>query len=231
MNEDKLTMQSIKDRHSVRAFTSEPIGAEVRQALQDEVAYGNEQGKLHMSLVFDEPEAFNSAMAHYGKFSNVSSYLVVAGQPADDLEERAGYWGERVVLLAQSLGLNSCWVGMTFKKRFVKKQLAAGDKLAIVVALGHGETQGVAHTLKPASDVCNVSNNAPAWFNAGVQAALLAPTAMNQQKFFFELKPQADNGKPVVAAKSLGGFFSNVDLGIVKLHFEIGAGKDSFTWA
>ena len=41
-----------------------------------------------------------------------------------------------------------------------------------------------------------------------------APTAVNQQKFLFELK----NGK--VTAKNLGGFYSKIDLGIVKYYFE-----------
>ena len=67
--------------------------------------------------------------------------------------------------------------------------------------------------------------NPPAWFRAGVEAALLAPTAINQQKFRFELV-----GEREVRAVQTGGFCRGLDLGIVKYHFECGAGKENFTW-
>lgn len=54
---------------------------------------------------------------------------------------------------------------------------------------------------------------------------MLAPTAMNQQKFCFTLSEGA------VKADNLGGFYSKVDLGIVNYHFELGAGRENFRWA
>ena len=70
-----------------------------------------------------------------------------------------------------------------------------------------------------------VQGPAPDWFLRGVDAALLAPTAMNQQKFMFRL----ENGR--VSARAGLGFYSKVDLGIAKYHFELGAGKANFQWA
>lgn len=230
MNENDCNTDIMRARHSVRSYTDQALSADVRKTLQQEIDACNAEGKLHMTLVCDEPQAFDSTMAHYGKFSNVRNYLIIAGKPAADLEERAGYYGERIVLLAQSLGLKSCWVGMTFKKRFVKKALEAGEKLVIVVSLGYSQEQGASHKVKTAGEVSNADASSPAWFKEGIKAALLAPTAMNQQKFMIELQDSADGKKPVVSAKSLGGFFSNVDLGIVKLHFELGAGTDNFSW-
>jgi len=58
-----------------------------------------------------------------------------------------------------------------------------------------------------------------------VEAALLAPTAVNQQKFRFTLSDRT------VKAEATGGFSSRVDLGIVKYHFERGAGTEHFRWA
>lgn len=223
--------EAIKNRHSVRSFSDEPLSAQERAVLQAEIERCNAEGNLHMSLVCDEPEAFNSAMAHYGKFSGCTDYLVIAGEPAADLEERAGYYGERVVLLAQQLGLGSCWVAMTFKKRFVKKSVAAGEKLAIVVALGHGTTQGAAHKGKTPDQVSQTVDGAPEWFARGVDYALMAPTAMNQQSFSINLTGGERAGKPLVSAKANGGFYCKIDLGIVKLHFELGAGAGAFAWA
>ena len=65
----------------------------------------------------------------------------------------------------------------------------------------------------------------PDWFRKGMEAAQLAPTAVNQQKFLFTLS----DGN-TVTAKAIGGFYDKVDLGIVKYHFEIGAGKENFSW-
>ena len=58
----------------------------------------------------------------------------------------------------------------------------------------------------------------PEWFKEGVEAAMLAPTAMNQQKFIINL----DGSTPVITAKM--GPFSKIDLGIVKYNFEAATG-------
>lgn len=226
-------LDAMKARHSVRAFTDQPLAGDVRAKIQAEVDAANAEGGLHAALVCDEPEAFDSAMAHYGKFSGVRNYVVLSGPAAADLEERCGYYGERIVLLAQQLGLNTCWVALTFKRRYVKKHLAAGDKLTVVIALGYGQTQGAGHAkCKTFDEVATCQGEAPQWFADGVAAALLAPTAMNQQSFSFELLPEAGTGaKPQVRAVSKGGAYSNVDLGIVKQHFELVAGTDHFEWA
>ncbi len=230
--------EAIRQRHSVRQYTSEPIREDMRAALNEEIVRYNAQGDLRMALICDEPEAFAGGLAHYGSFRGVTDYLVVAGKPAPDLEERAGYHGEKVVLLAQRLGLNTCWVALTFKKRLVRRAVTPGDKLALVVAVGHGTTQGKPHKSKDAAAVSScpgVSGAAPAWFARGVEFALLAPTAMNQQKFHFELLGGSDDAgpadKPRVRATAGRGAYAGIDLGIAKLHFELGAGADAFTWA
>jgi hypothetical protein len=56
----------------------------------------------------------------------------------------------------------------------------------------------------------------------GVEAALLAPTAVNQQKFEFILHD--DNRVEAIAKFSLIGY-AHLDLGIAKYHFEVGAGQ------
>lgn len=227
-----VTLDTIKARHSVRAYTDKPLNLEQIQALQAEIDACNKEGGLSIKLVTDDSEAFDSAMAHYGKFSGVRNYVILAG-PKDtlNLEVRCGYYGERIALLAQDLGLNSCWVALTFKKRYVKTLLGEGDKLVVVLALGYGETQGIAHKNKDMDRVCmSIPSSAPDWFYHGVKAALLAPTATNQQSFKLVYTDKKRDGKPYVIARSEGGFYSKVDLGIVKLHFEIGAGKDNFVW-
>lgn len=217
-------MEAMKDRHSVRRYTDKPIDKEILNILQEEIDACNKEGDLHIQLVTDEPRAFDSFMAHYGKFSGVSNYIALVGKKSEILDELCGYYGERLVLKAQQLGLNTCWVAMTYKKIPGAFKIERGEKLTVVISLGYGETQGVAHKSKAVAEVSNAGADTPDWFKAGVEAALLAPTAMNQQKFTLIYA----DGK--VAAKAGLGFYTKVDLGIVKYHFEIGAGKEKFNW-
>lgn len=221
------TLEAIQARHSVRSYRADPIPEDVKGRLNVEITACNREGGLHIQLVTEEPRAFDSGMARYGKFSGVRNYIALIGPKGDGLDEKLGWYGERLALLAQTLGLNTCWVALTFSKGAAKANsaVAAGEKLVCVLALGYGATQGVPHKSRPVDEVCRVTGTAPAWFAAGMEAALLAPTAVNQQKFLFTL----DNGR--VSAKSTGGFYSKVDLGIVKYHFQVGAGKENFTWA
>ena len=229
-----MTIQeAIEARHSVRAYTGQPLATDVVEVLEEKIRELNEKGHLHMQLIRNETKAFQGKLAKYGKFRGVNDYIVMAGQKADDLDERIGYYGEQLVLLAQTLGLNTCWVGLSYSKVPGTYVLEAGEVIEAYISIGYGETQGVSHKIKRVEQVSNANDLTPSWFRQGVEAALLAPTAVNQQKFFFEYIPARD-GKPVrVLAKrnfSLIGF-TQMDLGIAKCHFEIGAGKDNFEWA
>ena len=228
-----MTIQeAIENRHSLRAFTDKPLTEEAVKTLEAEIADVNSKGNLHIQLVRNEPKAFEGKLAKYGKFSNVCNYLVMAGRKTSDLDERIGYYGEQLVLLAQTLGLNTCWVGLTYSKVPGTYVLEDGEKIVCYIALGYGETQGAGHKVKSVEQVSNASDTTPSWFKAGVEAALLAPTAVNQQKFSFEYAGMKNSRHQVRAKKgfSLLGY-SQLDLGIAKFHFEVGAGKDNFEWA
>ena len=225
--------EAIKARHSVRAYKAQPLTEDLVKVLEKEIEEQNRQGHLHIQLIKNEPKAFQGKLAKYGKFSNVTNYLVMAGQKAEDLDERIGYYGEHLVLLAQTLGLNTCWVGLSYSKIPGTYVLEEGEVIKAYIAIGYGETQGVGHKIKTVGKASNASDITPSWFRKGVEAALLAPTAVNQQKFFFEYVPAKDSKPVQVIAKrsfSLIGY-TQLDLGIAKYHFEIGAGKDNFEWA
>ena len=220
--------EAIAARHSVRAYLDRPIAPDAADALRAEIAACNEEGALNIRLVLDEPNAFGGFMAHYGKITGVRNYIALIGKEAKDLDERAGWFGERLALLAQTLGLNTCWVALSFSKGAVKKAfpLERGERLVCVIALGYGKTQGEAHESRPLREVFRADRTLPEWFGRGLKAALLAPTAMNQQRFRFTLLPD-----DTVKAESTGGVCSKIDLGIVKYHFLLGAGRESFRWA
>lgn len=216
--------EAMKERHSVRQYKSQPLSTESVSAMQAEIDVCNHESGLHIQLVTDEPKAFDSFMAHYGKFKGVRNYIALIGKKDSELDEKCGYYGERLVLKAQQLGLNTCWVAMTYSKVKTAFSIDSGEKLCVVIAIGYGETQGVPHKSKTVEEVAKTDGQMPDWFRSGIKAALLAPTAMNQQKFMFTL----DGNK--VTAKAGKGFYTKLDLGIVKYHFEIGAEKDMFQW-
>ncbi|MGN0287930.1 MAG: nitroreductase family protein [Atopobiaceae bacterium] len=214
-------IHAIETRHSVRQYTDEPIRPDHRKALQDAVDQANAESGLSIQLVCDEPQAFQSFLAHYGKFENVCNYLALVGPKGKDLDELCGYYGERLVLQAQQLGLRTCWVGGTFSRRKARVKVERGQKLVAVIAVGYGVTDGRRSRSKQLSELCNTHGLAmPSWFKEGMEAAMLAPTALNQQHFIFTLsKDQTE-----VIAQSTGGPMSNVDLGIVEHDFEAVSG-------
>lgn len=220
--------EAIMQRHSVRNYLDKPIAEEALAALRAEISRINADSGLNIQLVTDEPRAFSAGVLKYGKFSGVSNYLVMAAPKGSDAEEAVGYRGEQLVLLAQTLGLNSCWVGLTYKKIDGAFTLREGDVVHCVISLGYGTTAGVQHPQKKRlEEFVEAEGELPGWFRAGMEAVLLAPTAVNQQKFRFVLHEGSRvEARPVF---SMVGY-THIDLGIAKCHFEIGAGKDNFRW-
>lgn len=209
----------MRRRHSVRRYIDKPLNTETVDALKAEIDACNRESGLLMQLFTDEPEAFAAEKPSYGSFKGCRNYLVLVGKPG--MEEQIGYYGERVVLKATELGVQSCWVALTYKKAKVKETLPDGYKRYMVIALGYGETEGVPHRGKTVSDISDYKEGDPDWYRDGLEAALLAPTAVNQQKFRF-----TRNGERARVTPGRFGFHTKVDLGIVKYHFEAVAGKE-----
>ena len=227
-----MTIQeAIEARHSVRVYRDQPLTEEIIKLLESKIDELNREGQLHIQLIRNEPKAFQGTLAKYGKFRGVNNYIVMAGKKSDDLDERVGYYGEQLVLYAQTLGLNTCWVGLSYSKVPGTYVLDEGEKIACYIAIGYGETQGAGHKIKTVEQVSNASDITPSWFKRGVEAALLAPTAVNQQKFSFEYVGINNNRHQVRAKKGFSMIgYTQLDLGITKYHFEVGAGKENFDW-
>lgn len=208
----------INQRHSVRQYTDRVIEEDKRIILSDMIDKINKEENLHIQIFYDEEECFDSFMAHYGKFEGVKNYIALVGPKSEKLDEKLGYFGEKLVLKAQELGLNTCWVALTHGKS--KAIVNKSEKEVCILSLGYGAVCGAKHKNKPLNEICNYSDDMPQWFKEGINAVLAAPTAMNQQKFFFELLPSGE-----VKAKCGKGFYTKLDLGIAIYHFEVVSGK------
>ena len=217
--------QAVLARHSVRSYLDKPLDPSSVAELQALISELNAKSGLHMQLILNESKPFSGLLSRIGWLAGVKNYLALVGPDSEELEEKCGYYGERFVLEAQMRGINSCWVGGTYSRGKCSAQVTPGEKLALVIALGYGKNQGRSRKSKSFDAVASAQGAAPEWFRRGVESALLAPTAINQQSFKLELV-----GSDGVRATAGRGAFVKVDLGIVKCHFEIGAGEGDWKW-
>ena len=208
------TLELMKARHSVRQFIDKPLDKSAVSVLNREIEICNKESGLHIQLITNEPEAFQAGKASYGQFKCCKNYLAIVGPSGKDIE--AGYYGERIVLKTQELGINSCWVALTYKKGKAQGVANNGEKRYLLIALGYGETNGTDHKRKSITDISDYKDGDPDWYKEGLEAAILAPTAMNQQKFKFKR-----DGEKVKLSVSGIGVYTKIDLGIVKYHFEV----------
>ena len=219
-----MTLQeAMSARHMVRKYEDRPLPPATLEQLQARIADNNSRHNLAIRLVTNDGGALPSLLK-WTVAKGVTNYLIMAGTDAPDLGERLGYAGADIMLYAQTIGLNTWWASGTINFGHVGK-LAEGLKVHGIVAVGFGQTQGVPHKSKTAGEVSTYHDGeAPQWFKTGVVAALMAPTALNRQAFTVEGRGRE------VALSYKPGPFSGVDLGLVKYHFELGAGAENYDW-
>ena len=216
--------QAMHARHAVRRYLSRPLAPEAAAALEDAAARLGAEHGVSLRLVLNAPEVFSGPLARAAGFRGVNDVLVLSGKKGLDAQEAAGYCGEYLVLLAQTLGLNTCWVGGSYRKTPAVAPAAKGERVFAVIAVGYGAELGTPHRSRRPEEVGKAFGEWPDWFRRGVEAALLAPTAFNRQRFRFIL-----SGDRVLSG-TVRVPFGHLDLGIAKLHFELGSGKDRSAW-
>lgn len=220
-----MTLQeAVLARHSVRQYSDRPLTPQQMDALNQQIAVANSGKNLHMQLVTNDSKTFSGIFAKFMRFNGAMNYIALVGAESYHLQEDLGYEGEHLVLLAQTLGLNTCWVGGSFSRNRTVR-VAPHEMYVAVIAIGHGLTQGRQHKSKAIETFADIEGK-PDWFRRGVECAMLAPTAMNMQNFHFALLP---DGRVQATAKPKP--FAGMDLGIAKFHFELAAGKENFTFA
>ena len=214
-------MQAARERHSVRRYTTESLSEEHVKALNEAIAQINREAGLNACLVINEPKGFGNLILKTTGFRNCANYIAMIGPNDESLSEKCGYYGERLILLAQSLGLRTCWALLCSKKHV---KVADGERFCIGIGIGYGADDGVPHKDKPVSEIADLTD-APEWFRKGIECVMLAPSGLNRQPISFS----QNDGKVSVSYKK--GNMTDVDCGIAKYHFELGAGKDNFEWA
>ena len=215
--------EAARTRHMVRKYSDKPIPENIIELLNERISSLNAKYGVNMSLVTGSGKALWGVMRLFVA-KGVNNYLLLSAPASPKASELLGYCGIDIALYAQSLGLNSWWVSGTFNKAEAAKKSSNDAVSAGIIVLGYGLDQGAEHKSKKPFEVSSYAGIAPEWFKDGVSYALLAPTAMNKQAFM--IKGVGDT----VCITCSNGAFSDIDKGIVKYHFEIGAGVDNFAW-
>lgn len=210
--------EAMKTRHMVRKYKDIGLSAETVEKLHARIEENNKAHVLSIKLMVNDKNAV-STIARFIFAKGVKNYFILAGDEAADLDERLGYCGADLMLYAQTLGLNTWYVGGMFNRNV--EQFVEGKKVIGVIAVGYGQTQGVPHKSRQIADVSKYEGDAPEWFVKGVEASLLAPTALNKQDYFITGKGDK------IKIENHNGAFTGANKGLIKYHFEVGAGKDN----
>ena len=107
---------AIKERRSIRKYKDIQIEEDIRTALDELAKECNEESGLNIQIIYDDPDCFKNILLTYGRFKNVKNYIALVGDKSiEKLDEKCGYYGQKLVLKAQQLGLNTCWVGLSYR--------------------------------------------------------------------------------------------------------------------
>lgn len=224
-----ITVETIRERHSVREYDGKPLSRAEFDALGAVVEECVRESGLGIQLVDNNPEVF-SMIARFGLIRGCRTHVsfVVDDAKAGDVaaDEAIGYWGQKIVLAAQDMGLNTCWCALCSRKKS-HAVVAPEKKIRLIIAVGHGKTQGFSRKTKSVEALSSVEcAKGPAWFAAAMEAAQLAPTAMNNQNFKITL---LSDGKTVRIDAPQSGL-NVIDEGIVRCNFEIAANEAGADW-
>lgn len=184
---------------------------------------------LIFNLWATTPEVFN-VIARFGLIRGCRTHVAFVVDDAKAggvvVDEAIGYWGQKIVLAAQDMGFNTCWCALCSRKKS-RAVVAPGKKIRLIIAVGHGKTQGFSRKAKSVEALSSVEcAKAPAWFAAAMEAAQLAPTAMNNQDFKITLLSDAKTVR--IDAPQSG--LNVIDEGIVRCNFEIAANEAGADW-
>jgi len=236
MDRERL-MKAIDARRSRRKYINTPMDSGVVKTLEELVKKYNAMGNVRMELVTNDGTAFNGLSKSYGLLSGVNDFIGLIADKKDFLmEEKLGYYGEILVLEATALGLGTCWVGGSFDKKNMPFALSDNENVACTITIGSVDekdsfkeklVRSLSHRkTKTVEELYTGDPIVPEWFINGMQAVQKAPSAVNRQPVLFSY----DAGVVTASVKDETDFMMAIDLGIAKLHFELGAGSGSWEW-
>ena len=228
-------LAAVPSRRSRRAFDGRALSSEDLDAIATLCSRFAPYADARVLLLPEAPPAvFTGLVGSYGKVTGAPSAIVfIADASSPNADEHLGYTGEGIVLAATARGLQTCWVGGSFSRSTVTRIVTLRESQAVraVSPLGHALVEPPRAervffgTDKPKArraldQIAPGHEDWPAWAQAGVRAAQVAPSAMNRQPWRFRL----EEGAVVVSTSGIMTpvVSQRLDCGIAMLHFELG---------
>lgn len=181
---------------------------------------------------------FKGAIGHYGKIKGAPAFIAFVGNIEDPhLNEKIGYTGEGIILEATSLNLGTCWVGGFFKPEVAASIIGVSrnEKVLAVTPVGYAREDwsleekimtgfGRRHQRKPLTELVTglEEKRWPSWIRIALEAARIAPSALNRQPWRFHIEPEGV-GISVDNLKDTFNIPKRLDCGIAMLHIEVAA--------
>ncbi|MBQ3338591.1 MAG: nitroreductase family protein [Atopobiaceae bacterium] len=233
-------MQAIDTRISCRAYDGREVEAEKLDQLEACIAECNAAANVRMALMRPADGGADLRLAKAMFAGQPSTYIAYVSATDEESRDRLGYYGEKVILLATQLGLGTCWVAGTYDRASAHVSLEPGEELYAVVPVGYPapKTPLKQRTVRAAlrkrdkkpTDIYAGYNDASAAVRAAIDAVIKGPSAVNGQPWVFIDTP----GGIAATLPSVKSGIELLDLGIAKLHFELGAASagvgGSWSW-
>lgn len=226
--------EALEKRVSVRAYAKRAVEPEVLRELKELIDEINASAGLHFQLVDTEGANVPAVKLSGAMFSGTVSTCALLVGPEDEIGgEMVGYFGEKLVLRAVSLGLGTCWVAGTYDKSSVNPNISEGEKLWGVIPLGfaaekvplkqrtiRAAIRRKDRKLEEFIESDHGLSTLPRWVMSGVEAVKAGPSAVNQQPVNIVYK---DGLVTARLWKEKKNDMMYNDLGIAKYQFQVGA--------
>lgn len=239
---DNNRLKELLQRKSIRSYTLESVSESTIKTLKSEATYINtHEAGLNFNVCQDNESAFKGLIKSYGMFKNVRNYLAAIIDPTFPYaEERAGFFAQQWLMMAQSMGLGTCFVGATFSKKDVQVRMEVYEKLAFVVSFGYSDERHTSVLAKFTSTLLHSHAKNPRdffngdeteyeyarehlpWLDTALLAVSCAPSSMNKQPV--RLKFDKNNGVGTIRAFTIDPSKYKIELGISKFNISYAVG-------
>lgn len=204
----------LASRHSVRSYFDEPVCESDRSIINDLIKKLNEKYRVNFVVHYDHPQAFKGLLGRI-MFKGASNIVIFYCKDATE----AGYASVPLLLKMHQLGLSTCYVGATYKKRLFE---VPGATIQCALAFGRGENTGVPHKNKNITEFYDAKLKDDKNLDNILKILLTAPSAMNRQGVkLIKVNGQYDLIKTIVTP------FSDFDLGIYRYYLALALKKET----
>jgi hypothetical protein len=227
--------KAVNLRHSRRTYDGKSLPLETAIKLHDMADEYSRVPGVDIRFVTNNGEAFNGFTKSYGVFTGVNDFfLLIRNKDNPKSSIKLGYYGELIVLRCTELGLDTCWAGGAFSRKDLNITLEDNQVVEAAITVGHSPKrrsfqENILHFVfhprtKRLDDMYTLESNAiPHWFINGMAAVHKAPSTYNRQPAHFIYRSDGTISVDVRDVETTP--YMGIDLGIAKLHFEIGSGR------